>query len=282
MRNNSTNMKGLTSIIILTYNQIEYTKLCVKSIESYAGFDHEIIFVDNASTDGSVDFLTRLTEKNEKYTFIKNNENLGYAAGNNKGLQSAKGEFVLILNNDVLVTEGSIDTLLQVLKEDKTTALVGPVTNFANGNQIDFYAKYNSVKEMTEYARLRAKEYIGKSKSTNRLVGFCLLGRTELLLSAGGFDEGYGIGNYEDIDLCRYFISKGYILKVALGSYVHHFGHVSFDGTSIDYNGLVERNRKRYEEKWNDIKRQNAEISSRVLLEGDSEIKQDNKMRVPV
>ena len=182
-------MQGLTSIIILTYNQVEYTKLCVKSIESHAVFGHEIIFVDNASTDGSVDYFTLLTEKNEKYILIKNNENLGYAAGNNKGLQSARGEFVLIMNNDVLITKGSIDTLLQVLKEDKKTALVGPVTNFANGNQIDFNAKYNSVKEMTEYARLRAKEYIGKSKSTNRLVGFCLLGRTELLLSAGGFDE---------------------------------------------------------------------------------------------
>ena len=282
MRNNSTHIQGLTSIIILTYNQLEYTKLCVKSIESYARFDHEIIFVDNASTDGSVDYLTSLAEKNEMYRFIKNNETLGYAAGNNKGLKSARGEFVLIMNNDVLITEGSIETLLQVLKEDKTTALVGPVTNFANGIQIDFNAKYNSVQEMTEYARLRAEEYIGKSKSTNRLVGFCLLGRTELLLSAGGFDEGYGIGNYEDIDLCRYFISKGYTLKVALGSYVHHFGHVSFDGTSIDYNGLVERNRKRYEDKWNNIKKPDAEISPPVLLEGDAEIKQDNKTGVPV
>ena len=242
---------GLCSIVILTHNQLEYTKLCVKSVERFMDSDYEIIFVDNASTDGTVEYLTSIVEQNDNYSLIANRENLGYAAGNNRGINGAKGEFTLIMNNDVLLTDGSVESLIQVLNEDDNCALVGPRTNFVKGRQIDLEAKYSSVSEMVEYAESNSKNNKGKSSIEELLVGFCFMGRTKLLKSVGGFDEDYGIGNYEDNDLCKTLTSKGYVLKIGLDSYVHHFGHVSFDASDIDYNSLVEENRIKFENKWN-------------------------------
>lgn len=243
---------GLCSIVILTHNQIEYTKLCVKSVEKFVGSDFEIIFVDNASTDGTVEYLTSIVEQNDNYSLIANKENLGYAAGNNKGIESAKGEFTLIMNNDVLLTDRSVESLIRVLEDDDNCALVGPRTNFVKGYQIDLEAKYSSVSGMVEYAQRISQMNAGNSSIEELLVGFCFMGKTKLLRSVGGFDESYGIGNYEDNDLCKTLTSKGYVLKIALDSYVHHFGHVSFDASNIDYNDLVEENRIKFENKWND------------------------------
>ncbi len=254
LKSNENLKKDLCSILILTHNQVEYTKLCVGSIESFINIDHEIIFVDNASTDGTIDYLSTITENNDNYSLILNSENLGYAAGNNIGINAAKGEFVLVMNNDILITKGAVESLIHVLKDNKQTALVGPKTNFVKGSQLDLEAEYGSVEELIKYAELNSVKNKGSTSQVEFLAGFMFLGRTKLLKDVGGFDESFGIGNYEDNDLCRNLIEEGYRLKIAEESFVHHFGHVSFDASDIDYNGLIEKNKKIYEDKWRDTK----------------------------
>ncbi|MCH8303885.1 MAG: glycosyltransferase [Candidatus Marinimicrobia bacterium] len=245
---------GLCSIVILTHNQVEYTKLCLESIESFLNVDIEIIFVDNASTDDTIEYLTGIVEKNKNYSLITNSENRGYAAGNNMGINAAIGEFVLIMNNDILVTKGAVETLINLLKNHEQTVLVGPKTNFVKGSQLDLEAEYGSIEEMLNYAERNSKKNKGKTAQTEFLVGFMFLGRTKLLKEAGGFDESSGIGNYEDNDLCRKLSENGYELRIAEDSFVHHFGHVSFNASSVDYNELIEKNKKIYEDKWSRVK----------------------------
>ena len=245
--------KDLCSIVILTHNQVEYTKLCVESIETFVNASHELIFVDNASTDGTIEYLTSIVETKKYYSLIKNSENRGYAAGNNIGINAAKGEFVLIMNNDILVTKGAVESLIRALRADKQTALIGPKTNFVNSRaQLDLEAEYGSIDELIKYAELNSARNKGKTSQATLLVGFMFLGRTKLLKEAGGFDESFGIGNYEDNDLCRKLTENGYDLRISEDSYVHHFGHVSFNASDVDYNELIEKNKKIYEDKWKD------------------------------
>ena len=84
--------KGLTSIVILTYNQLGHTKECLKSIKRYTPEPHEIIFVDNGSTDGTLDYFRKEVEANKNIRVIANAANRGFAAGNNQGIALARGE----------------------------------------------------------------------------------------------------------------------------------------------------------------------------------------------
>ena len=253
--------KDLCSIVILTHNQVEYTKLCVESIESFVSADHEIIFVDNASTDGTIEYLTSIVEKKKNYSLIKNSENRGYAAGNNIGLNAAEGEFVLIMNNDILVTKGAVESLIHVLKDNKQTALTGPKTNFVKGSQLDLEAEYGTVEELIKYAARNSLQKRGSTSHVEFLVGFMFLGKTKLLKEADGFDESFGIGNYEDNDLCRKLTERGYDLRIAEDSFVHHFGHISFNASEVDYNELIRKNKKIYEDKWRDAKEEKNKIT---------------------
>ena len=76
--------RPIVSIIILTFNALDYTKKCLDSIRKHTHYPHEIIFVDNASTDGTLNYLKRLIKSNHNYKLITNDQNLGFAAGNNQ------------------------------------------------------------------------------------------------------------------------------------------------------------------------------------------------------
>src|SRR5581483_6415991 len=116
-------------IIVLTYNQLEYTRLCVDSLLRHTPQPFELIFVDNASSDGTVDFLR--TIPNSK--LVSNHENLGFAGGNNQGLAIAEGDFVVLLNNDAIVTPGWLDALLRPLERDPRLGFAGPRSNYVAG-----------------------------------------------------------------------------------------------------------------------------------------------------
>ncbi|MGI6385863.1 MAG: glycosyltransferase family 2 protein [Desulfomonilia bacterium] len=115
----------LTSIIILTCNQLEYTKKCVESIQKHTPQPHEIIFVDNGSTDGTREYIEQLASDHEHIQLILNEKNLGFAAGNNQAIQKAGGDYLLLLNNDTVVTEKWLGTLIQHLNESPDTGMVG-------------------------------------------------------------------------------------------------------------------------------------------------------------
>ena len=101
---------SLVSIIIVNYNGKRWLKACFDSLYRQTYKNFEIIFVDNASKDNSVEFVK---ENYKKVKVIVNKDNLGFASGNNAGLKEAKGDFVLILNNDTWVKEDLLEKLLQ-------------------------------------------------------------------------------------------------------------------------------------------------------------------------
>ena len=100
--------QGLTSIVILTYNKLDYNMLCIESIRQYTEPDaYEIIVVDNNSADGTVEWL----KSQQDIQLILNSENVGFPAGCNQGIKAARGDSILLLNNDTVVTPRWLDNL---------------------------------------------------------------------------------------------------------------------------------------------------------------------------
>lgn len=236
---------GLTSVIILTYNQLSYTQLCLETLKHHTPEPHEIVVVDNGSTDGTVEYL----KSRPGLRVILNPENFGFAKGVNQGLQAARGEFLLLLNNDTILTPGWLRNLQGCLNSLPRVGLVGPRTNYAGSRQV-MAASYQTPEELLRFTSTFNREDPRRWFEVDKLVGFCLLLNREVLADIGGFDERFGLGNYEDDDYCRRAQAAGYRLLVAGDTFVHHFGSISFTGNGIDYESLLTANRQRYTDKW--------------------------------
>ena len=118
------NNQAIISIIIVNYNTKDLIDQCIKSIyESNILNPFEIIVSDNASVDGSVEMIA---EKYKEVIILKNEKNLGFSKANNLGVKIAKGEFILFLNSDTIVTENAIDLLIEFLRKNHTITAVGP------------------------------------------------------------------------------------------------------------------------------------------------------------
>ncbi|MGA1874719.1 MAG: glycosyltransferase [bacterium] len=249
----SSGHKDLVSIVILTLNQLEYTKKCEASIRKYTPEPHEIIFIDNNSHDGTVRWLRRLIHENKNYKLIENRENFGFAKGCNQGMAASSGEFVLLLNNDVIVTEGWLAGMLECLKNDPKTGIVGPMTNHISGMQKVMSADYKTREQMQEYARLFREKHRYRRVPQRRVVGFCMLFRRELVEKIGGLDKRFGSGNFEDDDFCLRAELEGYRNCIAGDVFIHHYGSRSFIGNRIDYRSAMAGNRNIFHDKWSGI-----------------------------
>ena len=280
----------LTSIIILTRNQLEYTKKCVESIFQSTEAPFELIVVDNGSSDGTVAYLEsdvrgrkaedggrkaedggRSTEgwmngrgedgsqKSEgrsqrgEVRIIKNKENLGFAVGNNQGMAEANGEYILLMNNDVVVTPGWLRRMILCAERQKEIGIVGPMTNFAPGAQLDFSVAYDTehLVGLNEYAEDVAISSFHRRRRVLQVGAFCMLIKRSVVNMIGGMDDRYGLGNFEDDDFSLRAALSGFQSWIAQDCYVHHFGNRTFVGEGIDYNESLYRNRELFKKKWN-------------------------------
>lgn len=236
---------GRTSIIIVTHNQLEFTRQCVESVRRYTNEPYELIFVDNASTDGTVEFLKSISNS----TLIANPVNRGFPAAVNQGIQAATGNQILLLNNDCVVPKKWLGRLLSTLCRDPKIGLVGPCSNCVSGEQ-QVSATYSNLDGLNEFTESWAKSNSGRIVDMDRLVGFCLLIRKELIDKLGGFDEQFGIGCFEDDDYCLRAVHAGYRAVIAREAFVHHYGGRTFVGAGVDFEAVMERNRERFQLKW--------------------------------
>ncbi len=236
------------SIIILTRNNLEYTQKCLESIRKYTPEAHEVIVVDNGSTDGTVEYL----ESQSDVKLVKNGFNLGFALGNNRGLLEAGGNYVIFLNNDVVVTEGWLRKLIACAESDPSVGIVGPRSNYVAGHQLVKNVPYGEDMEaMQEFARSWSEENSGNWEEVLRVIGFCMLVKREVIEKIGGFDPQFGLGNFEDDDFCIRARIAGFRIKIAHDVFVHHFGSKTFQSEQIDYRELMLSNWEKFKRKWN-------------------------------
>lgn len=241
----------LTSLVVLTFNGLEHTKRCLASIQAHTPEPHELIVVDNASIDGTVEFLREYSEEHEATVVIANKRNRGFAGGMNQGISMAKGGVVVLLNNDLAVTEGWMERLHEPFWQFPRCGLVGPMSNFVSGPQLVKDAPYSGDgAEMREFAANWALAHQGQTAPTMRLVGFCLAIHRDVINAIGGLDERFFPGNFEDDDYCLRAMMAGFEARIARSAFVHHVGHVGFSSDGVDLGTALADNQKRFRAKW--------------------------------
>lgn len=214
------NKENLVSIIILTMNQLKYTKMCINSIKRYTKYPYELIVVDNGSTDDTPSYLGKLDAK-----VIYNKENKGFAGGCNQGIRIARGAYMLLLNNDTIVTDGWLKRLVRIAESSKRIGLVGPYTNMILGDQriMVNYSPIEKGEKIHQFAKKLSKRNNGKYKVAD-VSGFCLLIKEEVIEKIGLLDERFGTAYLEDVDFNYRTKNVGFKSVIAEDCFVHHFG----------------------------------------------------------
>jgi O-antigen biosynthesis protein len=240
----------MTSIIIPTYDRIDLLMQCLDHIEQHTTTPYEIIVVDNGSADGTAAAVRR---RRGRVRLAVHPRNLGFARAINTGLMMAKGNTIVLLNNDVLVTERWLDQLLACLRQFPEAAAAGPVTNYISGEQqID--VPYEDVADMPAFAAMHNCSDPQKWRLTDRLVGFCVAFPRTTLEQIGYFDEGYEIGNFEDDDWVARLRLQGKRMVIAGDTFVHHYGSMTMKGLgSQGFQEVNARNHHFFNEKWGNL-----------------------------
>ncbi len=183
---------------------------------------------------------------------IKNKENLGFAAGNNQGIAAARGNYTLLMNNDIVVTPGWLTHLIACAEQDPKIGIVGPKSNYVSGPQLVKDVTYNikNLDGLNDFASEFSNKHSGKTTSFWRVVGFCMLIKRAVIDKIGGLDTRYGLGNFEDDDFSLRAILAGYESRIAEGCFVHHFGNRTFLAAQIDYKKSLHKNWGIFKKKW--------------------------------
>ena len=240
----------LISVIVVTCNNLAFTRDCLASLDADPlGRELELIVVDNASTDGSVEFLRQWAARGG-HQLILNTSNLGFAAANNLGLAQARGEYLALLNNDTQVTSGWAQSLRRHLQRNPGLGLVGPVTNNI-GNEAKIDIGYRSLEHMPARARQYTWRHIGHLVPCATLGFFAVMLSRSTYLRVGPLDEAFGLGFFEDDDYCRRVEQVGLSCAFAEDVFIHHHLSASFDRMpERQRQQLFNRNKALYEAKW--------------------------------
>lgn len=201
---------GTVSIVIPLYNQLTYTKGCLESIQRTVSSETEIILVDNASTDGTAEHLETLSN----VTVISNAENLGFAGACNQGIKAAHGDWVVVLNNDVIVARGWLDGMLCATERWQLDMVTPAIREGELNYDLEAYAS-----ELTK--RMNGVIRYGQ------VNGICFMTNRQVFETIGVFDENFHIGQYEDKDLFLRALKAGFKLGTIGKAFIHHFGSIT-------------------------------------------------------
>ena len=206
------------SIIIVNYNGKELLQKCLDSLLNVRYDNFEIILVDNNSTDGTVEFITK---NHPSIILIKLDSNKGFAEPNNVAAKISKGKYLLFLNNDTVVTPNFISEMVKVMETDKKIAICqslllkpdGSVDS--SGDFIDHLGVvYNSKTEIDEIREVSSAR------------GASMLVRSDIFEKLDGFDQKFFV-TFEDVDLCWRSWILGYRVLIIPTSIVYHEGGIT-------------------------------------------------------
>lgn len=239
------------SIVVLAHNARDCVARCLEALRAHTGPAHEIVLVDNASTDGARELLRAAAAADPRCRLLESPVNLGFAAGNNLGLAAARGDWIVLLNSDVVVTAGWLDRLLACARAHPRAGLVGPATNRISGPQeVPVSYDQESRRGLARFAARLAAERAGQAARHWRAVGFCVLIRRDVVARVGGLDPRFGIGNFEDDDYCLRAHLAGFEIWHAHDAFVHHEGGRSFAAAGVDRQASILANWEVFKAKW--------------------------------
>ena len=233
------------SVVVPLYNGLPLTQAMVASLQATLppGLTHEIILVDDGSTDGTRDWLAPL--RDPPFRVVLNERNLGFAAANNRGAAIARGEFLALLNNDLVLTPGWLEPMLAAhARLGRRAGLVGNVQYRADDGALDHAGIGVTALGKIEHLRALPTSAAGL-REVFAVTAACCLVRREDFLAVGGFDEGFVNGG-EDVDLALKLRARGKRTVVALASSVRHQVSAARGPTTL----RDEQNSRRLFQRW--------------------------------
>ncbi|MDO8240570.1 MAG: glycosyltransferase family 2 protein [Candidatus Moranbacteria bacterium] len=207
-------------VIILNYNGKDVIKKCLTSVFKLDYPNLEVVLVDNNSADGSLEMAKAAFSK---INFIKNEENLGFGAGNNIGIRFAlerMADFVLLLNNDTEVDKDFLTKLIEVAQADEKIGVLSPVIFDGNSKQIWFAGgKIDWLRMRTRHLqKAQTEDYY----DSDFITGCSMLVRAEVFKQIGLLDEDFFL-YWEDADFSVRVKKAGFKNVVVSGSWIYHF-----------------------------------------------------------
>jgi len=257
--------KESLSIIVTSYQNGPVLKLCLKSLveeteklSKQAGIDSEIIVIDSQAGEKTRDVVKSFILANKHIAYCPFAENVGFAKLVNKGVAESRGEYLLILNCDIIMTKGSLGKMLRYVKEHKDVGILGPrLLNFDGSPQNSAFHFYTPLLILyrrtllgkTSWGKKKLQEFVINVESKTKpvsingwLMGSAMMLRKDNLEKVGLMDERYFM-YFEDVDWCRRFREQGfkivYFPKAALFHYhgkqsaTRHFWEVLFNKMTV-------------------------------------------------
>ena len=226
------------AIITLTYNKLDKaTKPYIDSLYQHTDENlFDLVIVDNASSDGTKEFLDEIKDTHKNITVIKNNENLGYSKGNNIGINfvlDKEYEYIALLNNDILLTPNWLEDTIKGFEIDEQLGLLSPRNN-------------EKCKLTAENYLAGYKKYLSKFKAKLKYVVTpffsCVLIKKEVFKKIGIFDEAYSPAFWEDDDLSIRAMYAGYSCAYLNSAFIFH----NHSTTSSSLPGDISRRNREY------------------------------------
>lgn len=211
----------MISFIIPCFNRIKSTKLCIENIMIYSIKPFELIIINNGSNDDTKEYLTQFSRKYDNVKIINNKDNLGLINAYNQGINAARGEYYLFMHNDIVTTEGWLCRMLAVGNFYKNIGIIGPRSNAALGSQLVKDVPHHSELQIQAFAGKMAIKFAKMGFYSDRVGGFCMLVKKELIVKIGGFNPRYKFLGFEN-DFCLRAIKAGYKIAVCSDVFVYH------------------------------------------------------------
>jgi GT2 family glycosyltransferase len=184
---------------VVTYDNLVLTRMCLESVlANTESPGYEVVAVDNASGDGTREYLLELAQLNPHVRLVLNSSNVGFARACNQALTIARGDVFVLLDSDTLVLPGWLAKLAEALG-DKSVGVAGPVTN-RMGNEMEIEEDYETWGELVGFAARRARDHVGKVFDVRTVTTFCLAMRRDTFERIGPLDDRFEIGLFEDAD----------------------------------------------------------------------------------
>lgn len=236
------------SVVIPHWNGIEVLAECLDSLKQSTYPYLEIIVADNASSDGSQEWVK---EHHSDIILVENERNYGYAGGCNRGAAQASGDFIVFLNNDTIQNHDWLEPLVARLESDSSIAAVQPkIRNYFQREIFDYAGGAGGEMDILCYPFVRGRVFNKQEKDLKQYdnpksifwsSGTAFIVKKDVFLRAGGFDETF-FAHMEEIDLCWRFQLMGYSIWFEPKSLIFHKNAVTLPAHSVMKYYLNHRN----------------------------------------